>query len=377
MGMKKIFITLSIFLIFFGVITSKKNYNQNLDLLKLDSYIKNWINESDIPGASIAIVKNGSVIFAKGYGYRKLGEMESVNKHTLFQTGSLTKPMTATLIGILVDEKRIEWDDPIIKHMPEFKLDDPYITKNLTIIDVLTVRSGIVGGDKLTGANRKEIIKKMRNLKPTGQFRITQGSFNLHYLLAGQVIAAIEQRVWDDVIKNRILIPLNMKETFTNISSAMSFKNVAVPHNVINKELKAIQWRNYENFGPAEGIVSNVVDMAKWVNFHLNEGVYEGKTIVSKKVINEMHSPHIIPDGWWKKFFNPHCIMMGMGLSWAISDYKGLKVLDHYGIVEGMTAFIGLIPEKRFGLVVLTNRHYANKPISSLKYKIYNEFLAN
>lgn len=301
-----------------------------MDLTKLDSYIEKWVTASEIPGASLALVENDGVIFAKGYGVRTLGKEELVDEHTLFQTGSLTKPMTAALVGILVDEKKINWDDPVVDYLPEFEIDDPYITENLTIRDVLTVRSGLISGDTLKGADRDEIISKMKHLKPSGQFRLTQDSVNLHYLLAGQIVAAVEGKSWDEVVKERILVPLGMKETYTSISSALPFGNVAVPHKEITEEINPIPWVNYENYGPAEGIVSNVCDMAKWVRLHLNEGVFNGKLLFSKEVCKELHKPHMVLKDRWRNFFNPHAVMVGAGLSWIISDYRGAQSLGSF-----------------------------------------------
>lgn len=257
--------------------------------------------------------------------------------------------MTAALVGMLVDEKKMDWDDPVIMHLPEFNVDDPYITENLTVRDVLTVRSGITGGDTLQGT-REEIINKMRHLKPAGQFQGTTDSVNLHYLLARQIVAAVEGKPWDDIVKEKILSLLNMKETYTSISSALPFKNVASLHKKIGNTIKPIPWVNYENYGPAEGIVSNVCDMAQWVRLHLNKGVFDGNHLLSRKVCTELHTPQMVLNDEQKNFFNPYAVMAGAGLTWIVSDYKGIKVLDHFGIVEGRVSFISVIPEKQVGV---------------------------
>lgn len=340
-----------------------------LDWAELDAYLVEWINTEN-PGVSLAVVENDSIT-AKGYGVKRKGESGLVDAHTLFQTGSLTKSMTAALVGMLVDEKKMDWDDPVILYLPEFNVDDPYITENLTVRDVLTARSGIIGGDTLQGT-REEIIGKMRHIKPTGQFRLTIDSVNLHYLLAGQIVAAVEGKPWDDIVKERLLTPLTMKETYTSISSALPFKNVASPHKKIGSTIKPIPWVNYEHYGPAEGIVSNVCDMAQWVRLHLNKGVFNNNQLLSTDVCNELHTPQMILNDYRKNFFNPYAVMAGAGLTWIVSDYKGVKVLDHFGIVEGMVSFIGMIPEKQIGTIIMTNRHRCSALVTSLKFRMYD-----
>lgn len=167
-----------------------------------DAYIAEWLREWKVPGLALSIIKNDALVFAKGYGTRKLGEQWPVNERTVFGVASVTKAFTAATVATLVDEGEVRWDDPVIKHLPDFQLYDPYVTRELTVRDLLCARSGLVGGDVMRfgeeGYDRAEVVRRLRYLKPEVGFRAAQGSYTFMFLVAGQLVAAVTGKSWDD-----------------------------------------------------------------------------------------------------------------------------------------------------------------------------------
>ena len=346
----------------------KTNFDQ------LEDYIHEVMTKAQIPGLSISVIKDDSVIFSKGFGMCRAGKNVPVKPNTLFNVASLSKAFTAAAIALQVDSGKLKWDDPVIKHLPQFKLYDPYITQNITIRDMLTMRSGLTGGDSLwagTKRTRDEIIHEMRNLKPRGQFRLILDAYNIHYLVAGQLAASSASKGWDDFIKERIFVPLMMSSTFSKYEDVEAIDNYATPHRVDAGKIQLLQKKNYNNISPAAGLVTNVVDLSQWIRLQLGKGVFEGKRIISEESINEMHKPQILAPYWFKDYFNPNALFMTYGMGWGVSDYKGLIVIDHGGMVEGYTAYIAMVPSKQLGIVILSNMDDRMTSIVGIKFKAF------
>lgn len=348
-------------------------------LTEIDEYARKAMQEWNVPGMSVAIVKDDQVIFAKGYGVRELGKTTPVDEHTLFAIASNTKAFTAAALGILVDEGKIKWDDPVTKYLPDFQLYDPYVTREMTIRDLLSHHSGLAtfGGDLLwyqTTYDRKEIIHRIRYLKPTSSFRSRYGYQNIMFLTAGEVVAAVTGKSWDEFVKERFFIPLGMNSTVTSTKAFKPGDNVAIPHNEMDGKLRAIRYDDVANMGGAAAIKSSAADMAEWLRLQLGRGTYNGKQIFSSAVSHEMWQPNtVIPLSEASEKFNPtrHFYLYGMG--WFLSDYHGRKVVSHGGGLDGMVSQVGLMPEENLGVVVLTNSESTLPP--ALVNKIFDVFL--
>ena len=236
-----------------------------------DAYVARVLKEFQVPGIAVAIVKDGKVVLAKGYGVRKLGESAPVDAHTLFGIASNTKAFTSAALAMLVDEGKITWDDPVIKYIPAFQLYDPYVTREMTIRDLLTHRSGLGlgAGDLLwwppTDYSRDEIIRRFRYVKPATSFRSRYAYDNVLYMVAGQIIPAVTGKSWDEFIRERIFKPIGMSESNTSVSAFRPGDNIAIPHAPVDGRIEAIKYINLDNVGPAGAINSNVTDLAKWV----------------------------------------------------------------------------------------------------------------
>jgi CubicO group peptidase (beta-lactamase class C family) len=235
----------------------------------LDAYVTRVLKEFEVPGLAVAIVKDGKVVMAKGYGVRKLGEPTAVDENTLFGIASNTKAFTAAALAMLVDEGKISWDDPVVKHLSGFQLYDSYVTREMTIRDLLTHRSGLGlgAGDLLwwppTDFSRDELVSRLRFIKPASSFRSRYAYDNVLYMVAGQVITAVTSKSWDDFIKERIFSPLGMTTSNTSVTAFSSSSNVATPHAKFNERVQAISPQPLDNVAPCGAINSSVAEMAK------------------------------------------------------------------------------------------------------------------
>ncbi len=335
--------------------------NAQIDpLADLNAYVEKAMRDWKVPGLAIGIVKNDSLIFAKGYGVREIGKEAQVDQQTLFAVASNTKAFTAALLGMLVDEDKLGWDDRVTDYLREFQMYDPFITREINIRDLLTHRSGLptFGGDHLWIGNalsREEIIARIRHLKPNAQFRTKFQYQNLMFLVAGQIIPEITGVSWDVTIKERIFTPLGMVESNTSIRDLKNKENVATPHEIVRGKLIPVEYDNLDNLAPAGAINSNVMEMAQWMRLNLNDGVYKGEQILSPQVMREMHTIQmpITISADREKMLGTH--FLGYGLGWSISDYKGHKIISHGGGLSGMISLQTMIPEENLGVIILTN----------------------
>ena len=350
---------------------------QSPPLKGFDAYVEQALRDWRVPGMAIAIVRNDSVVFIKGYGVRELGKPAPVDARTLFAIGSTTKAFTVAALAMLVDSGKVAWDDPVTKHLPWFELADAYVTRELTVRDIVTHRSGLPRGDLVwygSGFDRSEVLHRVRYLKPRWSFRSTYGYQNIMFLAAGQVVEAASGVSWSDFLKARIFTPLGMTATNTSVT-ALGGGDVATPHDKIDDTVRAIPWRNIDNIAPAGAINSNVTDLAQWVRLQLGHGSYGGRRLISDSAVEEMHSPQMVVRMSKEARENfPDTHFMAYGLGWFLQDYHGKKFVGHGGAIDGMRAEIGLIPEARLGVVVLANLGGTGFP-AAIMYRALDAYL--
>ncbi|MBA3255394.1 MAG: serine hydrolase [Pyrinomonadaceae bacterium] len=349
-------------------------------LKEIDEYSARAGVDWKVPGFAIAIVKNDRVVFAKGYGVVELGKTPAVDENTLFAIASNSKAFTAAALAILVDEGKVKWDDKVTKYLPSFELYDPYVTRELTIRDLLSHRSGLAtfGGDLLwyeSEYSRDEILRRVRFLKPTSSFRSRFGYQNILFLAAGEVVARVSGKSWDEFVKERFFAPLTMKRTVTSHADLLTSSNVAMPHNEVEGKNRVIRYGKVDSIGSAEAIKSSVADMAQWLRLQLGRGTYEGRKLFSATASREMWTPHTVFSGISEQAekFNPTRHFNLYGLGWLLSDYQGRLLVSHGGGLDGMTSQFALMPEEKLGVVVLTN---SETPLSTiLANKVFDLFL--
>ena len=355
---------------------------QDLDarLKEIDAYAIKAGQDWKVPGFAIAIVKDDKVLFANGYGVRELGKPEAVDKDTLFAIASNSKAFTAAALATLVDEGRLKWDDPVTKYLPWFQLYDPWVTREMTVRDLLSHRSGLAtfGGDLLwyeSTYSRDEIIRRIRFLKPTTSFRSRFGYQNIMFLTAAQIIPVITAKSWDDYVRERFFVPLVMTRTTSSYKQLLASPNIATPHNEFAGKIRVIRYGNVDNAGGAAAINSSVADMAQWLRLQLGRGTYDGKKFFSSDRSREMWTPNTIAGGISEQAekFNPTTHFNLYGLGWSLSDYQGRKLVSHGGGLDGMISRVAMMPEENLGLVILTNSESALTTV--LANKIFDVFL--
>jgi len=331
------------------------------ELVGLDDYIEEAMEDWGIAGMSVAIVRDGEIIYARGFGVRDVSTGEPVNEQTLFAIGSNSKLFTAVAAGMLVDEGLMAWDAKITEYLPWFQLYDPYLTREFTLRDALSHRSGLGRrGDALwygTEYTRKEVIRRVRHLVPSSSFRSRYGYQNIMVLTAGEAIANAAGRSWDDFIDQRIFAPLAMDRSNTSVKPLGRAPNVAQPHEATSEGPKPIPWRDIDNVAPAGSINSSASEMAHWLEFLLQWGEYEGQRLLEEETIQTIMSPHTIT-GNPSDTLAPSRHFSAYGLGVGLSDYKAHKIQSHTGGIDGMLSNVTTIPELNVGWVILTNTSY-------------------
>lgn len=344
----------------------------------IDDYISESMKRWKIPGMSVAVIENGKLSYIKGYGVKELGKQEKVDENTLFAVASNSKAFTGLAIAILENEGRLKLDDNVSKFIPNIKMYDDISTQLLTIKDVLTHRigTGTFHGDFITwGTNYTdlELIDKLQYLKPVFGFRSGYGYFNTGYTIAAEIIKRITGESWSEYVQKNILNPLDMNRTLTSVSQLENFDNIATPHTFdYQYNIVPVKWRNVDNLAAAAGLISSASDMAKWVSMQINSGVYNEKEIFTKKLILGTHIPYNIipsPSHGTGRLTNRHFNTYALG--WGIADYKGELYIEHSGGYDGMLSRTAFLPDKKFGLVILTNNDQ-NDAITTIMYQLFD-----
>ena len=349
----------------------------------LDADVNLALKTFDVPGIAIAIVKDGKVVTAKGYGVRKLGDPKPVDGKTLFEVASNSKAFTAAALAMLVDEGKISWDDPVTKHLPGFQMFDSYVTGQMTIRDLLTHRSGLGlgAGDLLwwptTNFSTDEIISKLRYIQPSTSFRSSYAYDNLLYIVAGKIVAEKAGKPWGAAIHDRILAPLGMNDTKTSVAEMLASDDYSAPHSKIGEKAAVVKPMPVGNAVGAVGINTSAEDIARWMNVLLNGGKMEdGKQLFSAKQANELwteQTPIRIRDP--KPALaatKPNFAAYGLGFS--LRDYKGRKIAMHGGALQGFYSTVLMVPEEKLGIAILTNAE--NSPaMSALYWRILDQYL--
>ena len=349
----------------------------------LDSYVESVLKAFEVPGIALAIVKDGKVVVAKGFGVRKIGEAAKVDEHTLFGIASNSKAFTSTALGILVEEGKLEWDAPVLRYLPWFRLSDPYVTRELTVRDLLVHRSGLGlgAGDLLwwppSTYNRKDIAKRLQFIPLATSFRSTYAYDNVLYLIAGELMEAVSGQTWEDFVATRILAKVGMTDSKPRHSDATGGGNIATTHARIDGKMRAVNPFASDNTNPAGGINASAADMAKWLMTQLDSGrVADGTRLFSRQTSAQLWriiTP--LPIG------NPppelsalRANFSGYALGFEVRDYRGYKLVQHTGGLPGYVSKVAMIPELKLGVAVLTNQE-TGAAFESIVYFVLDHFL--
>lgn len=341
---------------------------------ELQRFILELMELHEVPGMAVGIMKNGSTIFAEGFGRQSVSENKSVDVDTIFPIGSATKSFTSFGIGMLVDKSLVDWDKPVKEYIPEFKLYDSYLTEHVTLSDLASHRTGIPRYKSMVLFNSpttsQELFKRVSNFKPLKPFRMEHQYNNATYAILGYVIERVSNQKWEEFIKNKIFEPVGMDSSTFGVLEINKSPNCVSSHRKVEGIVQKVDHLDVKAIGPAGSINSNLSDMMKWLELQLNQGNYNNRQLINEGTLNSMQRPHIMinHEKPCKQFYYP-----SYGLGWNIENYRGFTIVHHPGSTSGCQSIVSFIPEENIGIVVLANK--GNSPIEILTCSIYDKLL--
>ena len=345
-------------------------------LADLDAYARKGMKDWKVPGMAVAIVQGDEIVYAQAFGLKQVGTSDPVNTHTVFQIGSTTKAFSAALVAMQVDAGKVKWDDRVIDHLPDFRMQDPWVTREFRVVDLMAQRSGMpaYAGDAqaLLGFPREHIIHSIRLIKPVSSFRSQFAYVNNLWLVAGQLAAKYEEKPWEQCVIDRIFKPLGMSESSVDAESFRKAKNVTTTHVLrdgkvvaIPNDSPTIDWSYV--YGPAGAINSNVLDMTRWLRLQMHDGAFEGKQLISPGSLRFMHSPKTATSA-----LDP---MQYYCQGWIYRENCPYPILWHNGGTLGCKTMVAFVPEAKIGIVVLSN--LISELPESLAYRFFDRFFGN
>jgi len=327
-------------------------------LPKLEKLTEETWQKTGVPGIAIAVVYKDQAVYLKGFGVREAGKSEPVDADTVFQLASVSKPIASTVVAGLVGDGVVSWDDPIVKHDPGFAMDDPFVTRAVTLRDMFAHRSGLPdhAGDLLEdlGFDRATILHRLRYLPTGDNFRSQYAYTNFGLTEAGVAAAEAAGKSWEDLAAEKLYQPLGMKNTSSRYADFVAAKNRALGHVLVAGEWVAKYKRDPDTESPAGGVSSTVRDLAQWVRLQLGNGKFAGRQVINADALAETHRPQMVSN----PPHDPATDRAGFyGLGWNVNyTDQGLVRLSHSGAFSlGAATTVYLLPSEELGIVVLTN----------------------
>jgi len=327
-------------------------------LSDFEIYVKTGMADWQVPGMAIVIVRGDEVIYKKTFGVREAGKTDQVTEETLFQIGSTSKAFTAALVAMMVDEGKIKWNDKVIDYLPEFRMYDPWVTEEFTVTDLMAQHSGMpsYSADSLStfGYDRDYIIHNIRNIEPAGSFRSDFAYQNNLWLVAAQLVEKLSGKSWEENVKERIFEPLGMDNSSTDMESYTEGNNSALMHIKTDGQITPVPmdwpymyWTYI--YGPAGGINSDITDMAKWLTFQINNGTFQGKSLISEENMKFMHTPQTLLPSEANEPLEYYC------QGWVYRENIPCDIVWHTGGTTGFKTMVAMVPDGKIGIVVLSN----------------------
>lgn len=340
----------------------------------IEAFVERGMRDWEIPGLTVSVVKDDALVWARGFGVRRLGHPEAVDEHTLFNVASVSKAINAAALGILVDDGTIGWDDRVIDHLPAFRLHDPVATANATVRDLLAHRVGLgrLSGNRIrwiSARPRAEQIARLRHLPAEQPFRAGWVYSNELYMVAGEVVPATTGTSWEDFVRQRLFAPLGMARSLSAFAQLQPGENVAWPHQEIDGAVVEIAPRDFDGVGPAASVHSSATEIAQWMRLHLGEtpGTVDGVRVLSPETVREFHRAQSLTA------HTPFEPLGAYGLGWQLGSYEGRAVSQHGGSVDGINSLLLLVPGENLGIFVSANTH--NTFITALARTIVDAYL--
>lgn len=346
----------------------------------IEQSIQTAMKEFQVPGMAISVVHQGTVYYSGGAGVTEIGGDRKVDEKTLFQIASVSKAFTAAALAILVDDGKLSWDAPVIDYLPEFRMYDAWVTREFSVRDLLTHRSGLqVGAGDLmlfpeANSTREEVIRALRYLKPVSSFRSKFDYDNLLYIVAGEVVARVSGLAFEEFVEQRLLLPLGMTACTATLGRVDPKAIKATPHVLIDDKLETTKSLESTLAAAAGGINCSAHSMSKWMSFILAKGRNtEGKQVISEAQVEQLLAPVTLLSP--KPYFAEHAgtFMNAYALGWNVSTFYGQPMYSHSGGLWGMTSYLALLPKQGLGVFV-TNNQMSPAPLAVVN-QIFDEFL--
>jgi CubicO group peptidase (beta-lactamase class C family) len=352
--MRTIVFILPLFLVVSEALSQNKDIEKKLK--GFDQFVERVMKDWKVQGIAVAIVYKDKVILSKGYGYRNVDQKLPVTDETLFAIGSCTKAFTAAGVCLLEEDGKLDLDKPVREYMPNFKLQDDYVSENMTPRDLLCHRSGLPRHDAIwygSQATRRELFERLRYLEPSKPFRAAYQYQNLMFMTAGILIEDISNSTWEKFTRERILEPLQMSATNFSVADLQKANDFSIGYTEQNNTVVSIPYMNIDAIGPAGSINSNVKDMSKWVRVLINGGKYNGKKVFSENTVRQLQTPTMVNTTQPLQYDENFYITYALG--WTVTSYRGHVRVDHGGNIDGFSASTCFMPRDSIGVVILTN----------------------
>lgn len=324
----------------------------------LNDVVTKVMAEWKVPGLSVAVVKNGQVIYAKGFGYRDVDKKLPVTTDTLFAIGSVSKSFTSLIFGVLNDEGKVDWDQPVRTYLPTFQILDPVATDHATIRDLLSHRTGMAGHDLIwysSNFNREDLFNRMKYLKSNKEFRQGYEYCNLMVMTVGYLEGRVTNSSWEELVRTRIFQPLDMHNSNFSVTDSQKVADFSQPYSVKDDAVIKVPFKNIDAIGPAGSINSSITDMSHYLVFQLGDGTYNGKKIVSPANLKLVHTGQTamtgLPDFFTQNGLGP----MAYGMGWVDTTFRGHHMVWHNGGIDGFHSLLTMLPEDKIGVVILSN----------------------
>jgi CubicO group peptidase (beta-lactamase class C family) len=343
----------------------------------LDDLAAQAMQQWKVPGLALGVVKDGKLIYAKGYGFRDLEHKLPVDTNTLFAIGSISKSFTSLAFAMLNDEGKVDWDKPVRDYLPEFQLYDAVASERATPRDLFSHRTGLPRHDIVwysSDFSRPDIVSRLKYLKPSKDFRSAYQYNNLTIMTMGYMEGKLTGLGWEDTIRQKIFTPLGMTHSDLSVGDIEKTDNHALPYVLKKEVVTQVPFHNIDAIGPAGSINSSVADMSHYLMFQLGDGKYEGKQLVSESNLRLMHSAQTAIPALPPTFSFPELGRASYGLTWVVTAYRGHNLVWHNGGIDGFYALLSLLPDDHMGVVILTNMPGQPSP-EILAYNVYDRLL--
>ena len=353
-----------IVLLFHSSFAYSSSSDKSLKALEgIEDVINQALKDHNLPGAGVAVVHKGQVVYAKGFGYRDLEARKPMTPNTLFAIGSTTKAMTTTVLGMLVDEGKLEWDKPLRNYLPAFRLSDPIISERITLRDLVTHRTGLPGHNLAWLNNnectRAELIGRLAHLELNADLRERWQYNNLMFMTAGYLAGQADGGTWEEVVRKRVFEPLGMTRSNFSVTQSQQDDDFAYPYH----RNERIPFRKLDVIGPAGAVNSSINEMTRWLLFNLNDGRVDTLQLINPATLAELQSPQMITG---QSLGHPEISGFNYGMGWFINTYRGHRCVSHGGGIDGFSTALALYPDDDLGVIVFNNGEFGELRISHL-----------